>query len=181
MTSVATSSGGDVVRGSASRATDFMEQFQIANVQAVAAAAGCTWSVPSIDEGIDMMLTHRSSSHQYGEARLELQLKATHQLANLHDDHVTVRMSRDRYDLFRSADVTIHRIVVAQWQPENPADWLQARPAGNLLRGPLHWVSLAGRPASDSEQVTISVPRANVFDDLALCEIMERIGQGGAP
>lgn len=179
--SVATPSGGDVVRGSASRATDLMEQFQVATVMAVAAAAGCTWSVPSIDEGIDMMLTHRSPSHRFGEARLELQLKATHQLANLHEDRVTARMSKDRHDLFRAPDVIIHRIVVVHSQAENPANWLEARSDGVMLRGPLYWVSLAGEPASDADQVTISAPRANIFDDRALCEIMGRIGQGGAP
>lgn len=48
------------VRGLSHRKTNFMEQFQLNYVRAVAAAAGCLSGDSSIDDGIDLFLYHKA-------------------------------------------------------------------------------------------------------------------------
>ena len=48
------------IRGLPHRKTNFMEQFQLNYVRAVAAAAGCLSGDSSIDDGIDLFLCHKA-------------------------------------------------------------------------------------------------------------------------
>ena len=168
-----------IVRGSPKRRTNFQEMLQTGYMHAVAAAAGCNVKTYAIDEGIDFALEHRASSHLHGRADLELQLKAT--TIGGRSDFVTARVSRDRYDEYRYPDPTVHPIVVIMEMPTKQADWIRSTPEALLVHHRAYWVSLRGFDAVHSDEVYVRAPRENVFDDLALCKIMQRIGQGGAP
>lgn len=168
-----------IVRGSPNRRTNFQEMLQTGYIHAVAAAAGCNVKTYLIDEGIDLGLEHRASSHLHGRADLEIQLKAT--TVGGRSDFVTARVSRDRYDEYRHPEPTIHPIVVIMEMPTEQADWIRSTPEALLVHHRAYWVSLRGFDAVSGNDVTVRAPRENVFDDLALCEIMQRIGQGGAP
>ncbi|MCK5926962.1 MAG: DUF4365 domain-containing protein [Nocardioides sp.] len=173
------------LRGSPQRITNFMERLQAAYVRAVAASAGCNIvGEPEIDEGIDVMLSHNSVYHSAisdGTARLEIQLKATASPANICTNHIKASLSRERYDYFASANPSLHRIVIAMAMPKNQAHWTYSRPKGLSVHYQAYWVNLAGAPPATTDSVSIKVPRTQPFDDIALCDMMERIGQGGKP
>jgi hypothetical protein len=118
-----------------------------------------------------------------GVAVLQVQLKATAQARNLHEEYVTVRLEREVYDFYRrSARITVPRVIVAMEQAPVRSDWVIQDPGGISLPGArMYWVNLAGRAETGAETVTIRVPRINVFDPPALSGMMKRIGDGGAP
>jgi Domain of unknown function (DUF4365) len=172
-----------VVRGSPKRITDLMEAFQESYIRGVAAAAGCVIvGKPDIDEGVDVMLSHRSDIHANDEfAFLQVQMKAT-TLGLVEDDkYIKTALRNDRYETFRNDNPSIHRIVVILHLPESQEDWLRVGDGALQLHYHAYWVSLEGKPASTAEDVTVKAPTTQIFDDIALCRIMARIGQGDGP
>lgn len=170
-----------ILRGSPERETDHKEAFQRGFVRSIAAAAGAVELTPDIDEGVDLMFSHRADEHVGGKSYVEVQLKATAQERNLAEDVVRAKMTRKRYDYFRQVEPTVNKIVVILALPAGVGDWVRASHDGLLLRDCAYWVNIAGEPEVEAEEIVVSAPRTNVFDDVALCEIMSRIGQGGVP
>lgn len=173
-----------VLRGSPQRGFNMMEQFQIGYISAIAAAAGCNIvGTPVIDEGIDFVLSHRSDQHQQtGAVYLELQLKSTSQFAGTTTrPAISSNMRADRYKEFTSTNPSVNRIVVVMSLPSDQNLWLTASHQQLSLKHCCYWVNLRGAPASTAARPTVSAPTANIFDDVALCGIMQRIGQGGQP
>ncbi|MCZ4519514.1 DUF4365 domain-containing protein [Rhodococcus ruber] len=167
-----------------SRLTDLMEAFQESYVRGVAAAAGCVISGrPEIDEGIDIILTHRSDKHKGGDgvARLEIQLKATATSVGRGGTHVSARVKKARYDYFRSPNPDVKKILVIMHLPAHQHEWVNLGVDALHLRHRAYWVDLEGMPPIAGSTTTVKAPIANRFDDVALCGIMERIGQGGRP
>ena len=175
---------GTPLRGSPSRESQFKEQLQDGYLHAVCAAAGCGMSYTKLDEGVDWTLTHRSSLHTAstdGVARLEMQLKATSK--PIRDGVISASMSKDRYDYYRTVDPSVHKVVVVMSVPTNQAHWIYARTKGLMLHRCAYWVNLAGAPpiANGAQSITVKAPLENVFNDISLCSMMERIGTGGKP
>lgn len=158
-----------------------MEELQKSYVNAVAAAAGCIVGDVNIDDGVDLTLKHKADGHTaIGDktSRLEIQLKATHQGHNA--KYVSVQMRKDRYDYFRTQD-TICKIVVIMRLPDCQENWILSSPEALSIRHCAYWVNLANQPLSSAAEPTVKASLDNVFDDLTLCEMMTRIGQGGKP
>jgi hypothetical protein len=175
-----------VVRGSPTRATELMEAFQEAYVRSVAAAAGCVvYGRPEIDEGIDITFTHTSDIHLKDDhkAYLEIQMKSSADGPVEQGSVVTATMRRSRYDLFRAVDVTVNKIVVILHMPADMKDWISLDDESLLLRHRAYWVSVRGSPpiTDGVNSAPVKAPVTQPFDDIALCRIMERIGQGGVP
>lgn len=114
-------------RGSPDRITNFMEEYQSASFGAIAAAAGCVPSKPPIDEGVDYVVTHRSLVHPKGVAVVWVQLKSTTRVLKADADHLTVQLSRQRYDQLREVDPTVDQILVLMSVPESRDNWIRQR------------------------------------------------------
>jgi hypothetical protein len=175
-------SSGTLLRGFPKRHTDMMEAFQISYVGAVAASAGCNIGTMRIDDGIDLMLHHKADGHQGdGVARLEVQLKATSDYAARQSDYVAINMSKERYDYYRTVVPTLHKIIVVLSMPKDQAKWVSAQHQALMMRHCAYWVNGADLPESKAQRPVVKAPRDQIFDDVALCLMMERIGQGGRP
>ncbi|MEV4266641.1 DUF4365 domain-containing protein [Kribbella sp. NPDC049584] len=159
-----------------------MESFQEGYLRAVCASAGCVIARPEIDEGIDVNLTHRAESHLATDrvARLEIQLKAT-TTSNLSSDFVKVRLRQDRYNYYAVSNPSVHKIVVGLAMPTDQAAWIASNHNALSVHYCAYWINLAGAGETSTEAKDVKIPKAQIFDDVALCDIMERIGQGGAP
>ncbi|WP_299090055.1 DUF4365 domain-containing protein [uncultured Microbacterium sp.] len=172
--------GGALLRGMPTRTTDLMEAFQIGTIGAIAAAGGCKISSWSVDDGIDVTLTHTLNGHR---VPLDIQLKSTTNGWNTSRSAISVQMRRKRYDELRSLNTGIPAILIVMDLPANQDDWAEVTPPVTTLRHALYWSSLRGNSPhpGDGEKVTVSVPNARVFDDHILCQIMARIRAGGQP
>lgn len=160
-----------------------MEQLQISYIRAISAAAGCIMDTPDIDDGIDVVLKHKSESHTAipeRVARLEIQLKATAGPMN-NNGSISITMRHDRWDYFRTKDPALPKIVVIMLIPERQEHWTFARPKALSIHYAGYWVNIADSADSDADRPTVKASGRQLFDDIALCDMMERIGRGEAP
>lgn len=172
----------EVIRGYPKRYTDMMEQFQLSYIGAIAASAGCIIANFTIDDGIDLMLTHKSNRHRDDRvARLEVQLKATSDQVDEDTDFVTATMRHDRWEYYRTPDCTINKIVVIMSMPTLQDDWVHASHKALSIHHCAYWINLHKVKYKETKSHTVKAPKDHIFDDVALCEMMVRIGQGGRP
>ena len=166
--------------------TALMETLQVGYLHAVAAAAGCSLSKPSPDvSGTDWHLDHPSHAHVTDPTQpLRVQLKCTSQvtpsrLVGASDFPMTLR--NEHLAHLAASPVTICRILVVMIAPGNIGDWLSASADALALRHCCYWANLEGVRITGQTRTTVRVPVNNVFDDVALCDIMRLRGQGVTP
>lgn len=141
---------------------------------------------PEIDEGVDVTLTHTSDIHLRDDkkAHLEVQMKSSAYGPIENGQFVSTSLKRARYDEFRAVDVAVHKIIVILHMPVLQEDWLTVGADALHLHHRAYWVSIRGMPPIPNAQqasFTVRAPTVQVFDDITLCHIMQRIGQKGAP
>lgn len=171
------------LRGSPKRHTDLMEAHQLSYLRAVAASAGAViFGKPEIDEGIDVMLSHTADSHQHDHvAYLQIQMKSTSAFEGLTTDHVSATISAERWNFFCTPTPTLGKIIVIMSVPKDQADWTEAQHEALSVRYCAYWVNIEGQPEATTKTTTVSAPTSQIFNDVALCDMMERIGRGGKP
>ena len=158
-----------------------MEMLQDSYLRAVAAAAGCQLAKPDPDDGIDWILTHSSTRHTADcQVDLKVQLKSTSQIdPNPKNGHVAVRVERRRFEMLALSPVINPRILVAMIVPRSVEFWIKSSHDYLSLRHCAYWINLEGYEAGGAEEVTVSVPTSNIFDDVSLCLMMKHLGVGG--
>lgn len=94
---------------------------------------------------------------------------------------IHAKLSKLRYDnsIIAGPNSSERRIVVIMDVPDNVDDWIKLADEGTLLSNN-YWMTCEGLPERNEETITISAPVEHVFDDAALCEIMEKV-KGGMP
>lgn len=175
-----------VPRGLHHRHSEWMEAHQMAWLRAVAASAGCIVSPPElIDDGIDVRLESRHEAHTAiteNIAQLRVQLKATS--GSQSGDVLKVKVSRHRVREYAIPDPHVSMIVVALSMPAKREHWTYVGHRSLSLFGRSAWVNLAGTAVEDGDrhdQLTVSAPVSQSFDDVALAAMMGRIGKGEQP
>lgn len=172
---------GQPLRGSPERLSDFKESYQKGLVRAIAAASGASLGTPDPDPGIDFELTHYSDAHLLEVAALQIQCKATKRQPGQNASTLSVGMKRKRFEYLATANPSIHKILVLTSLPPDWNNWIGRTPNLTELRGTTYWVNLANAKASGISQTSVPVPLNQPFDDIVLCDLLARIGQGGAP
>jgi hypothetical protein len=132
------------------------EQFSLAYVRAVVAAAGFAAYRPEVDDdSVDLVVASRCSGGTFRSPRLEMQLKCTSQEV-LRGGEVRFPLKRKNYDDLRAMELLVPRILVVVLVPEQPADWIGQDEARLELRRCGYWSSLFGAAATDNE-TTVTV------------------------
>lgn len=158
------------------------ERFSDAYLQAVAAVAGfvCYKPQPDVDS-VDWGIGAVGGKGTIRSPRIELQLKCT--ARNLMDDHqIRYPLPLKNYDELRAENYQVPRILVVVVIPTEVNEWLIHSEEQLAMRYCGYWVSLRGMPETHNEStVTVHVPRSQRFAVDALCQMMDRIGDGGQP
>ncbi len=154
---------------------DEEELLSKAYAHAVASRAGYVTALYEMDrDGIDLRI-------QAGGAMrpaLELQLKATVNLADAGDGNVRFRLPRRNYNLLRMEAQTPRLLVVLDL-PREREQWLTVTAAELVMRRRAYWLSLHGYAETDNEtSVTVHIPKENRFDVASLRALMEKSRTG---
>lgn len=171
---------GDMTVG---RKTDLMEALHNAHFRAAVAAAGCTAAKPEPDDGIDWLVTHRSHNHTLGRTvHIEVQLRSTSRVCPPLGEYFPFALDADTFDRLTER-AHIPRILIVGVLPSGIDQWIYADQSSDVLqlRHLSYWYNVQATERVGKTQSTLQIPTAQVFDDLALCEIMTRVGKGGAP
>ncbi|MBI1915345.1 MAG: DUF4365 domain-containing protein [Planctomycetes bacterium] len=154
-----------------------------AYVQAVAALAGVSSSVPTPDYGIDLSLRsidEIGNQHQDAGVQLDLQLRSTTR-ATIADAQVSYDLDARTYEFLRAASL-VPRILVVLALPDEESRWLSQSLEELILRRCAYWYSLRGAvPTTATSSVRVAIPRARVFSVEAVQGMMHRLAEGETP
>lgn len=159
------------------------EEFSYAYIHAVAAAAGysCESATRLKDlEGIDITITALGVLGTRRCPRIDLQVKCTSRTDIIHDDCIKFPLEVPAYEKLRFDDPTLPYFLVVVLVPDNLDDWLIHSENELLLRHCGYWKSLVGEPETrNTKNITVQVPRTNLFTPDALKGFMQNLGVGG--
>jgi Domain of unknown function (DUF4365) len=159
------------------------EEFSYAYIHAVAAAAGysCANATRLVDlEGIDITITALGFLGTRRCPRIDLQVKCTSRTDIVHDDCIKYPLEVPAYKKLIFDDPTIPYFLVVVLVPDSLEDWLIHSENELLLRHCGYWKSLAGEPETrNTDNITVQVPRTNLFTPEALKGFMRSLGAGG--
>lgn len=158
------------------------EQFSKAYVQAVAACAGFSWSVPSVDDdSIDMCLHRTGGGGTIRSPRLDLQIKCTDRESPM-TAQFSYSVKLKNYDDLRDESVMVPRILIVVLVPDSLPDWLTHSETELTLRRCGYWLSLRGMPDStNATGQTVQMNRLQQFNVDSLQAMMDRISNGDRP
>lgn len=157
------------------------EQFSIAYVRAVAAAAGYSVYVPSVDDdSVDIGIASRLTS-LVKSPRLELQVKCSG-LPTMSNDIICYELKRKNYDDLRCVNLLVPRILVLLLVPDVTSEWFNHTEECFSLRRCAYWVSLLGHaPITNKRSVTIHLPRSQMFGPQTLAALLRVVANGSRP
>ena len=150
------------------------ERLSLAYIRTVAARAGYELSETRIDiDSVDGCL----SSTEGTRPKIEFQAKATAQDV-LAEGHIAFGLPMKNYEDLRSVTL-VPRILVVVVLPNNPEEWLSITECELSLRKCGYWLSLRGHPSvENTSNVTVRLPRSQIFDVDQLSALMLRAGKG---
>jgi hypothetical protein len=158
------------------------EQFSLAFVQMVAAAAGCSIKTHATDyDGVDITIASSSSYEKFYCPQFELQLKCTTQHRYLAADYLAWPMKAKPFAKLTRQDRFIPAYLGVLLVPDNIDTWLDQDDQRLLTRSRLYYerATNLGELPEGQDSRTVHLPRSNLFDVAGLEAIMAAIGDGG--
>ncbi|MFF0531082.1 DUF4365 domain-containing protein [Nocardia amikacinitolerans] len=158
------------------------EQFSLAFVRMVAAAAGCSIKSHETDyDGVDITIVASREYERFYCPEFELQLKCTTQHSRLKADHLAWPLEKGPFLKLVSPKRFVPALLGVLLIPEEPDELLDLSEAGLTSSSRMYWEYAAklGGTADGKSSTTVHLPRSNLFDVAGLQEIMHRIGEGG--
>ena len=155
---------------------DQKEGLSLAYVEALVARAGYSTSAPVPDrDSVDLRIM-AGGKHR---PALDLQLKATADLAKSQAGFLRFRLPIKNYDDLRVTTQTPRLLVVLEL-PKDESRWMTVTTEELVLRRRAYWLSLQqGHDEILGQQtVTVRIPEDNLFDVEALRTLMERSRNG---
>ena len=150
------------------------ERFSLAYINAVATYADCDVIEPRVDRGsVDGILKRTTIEEVIG-----FQAKATSQdIMGSDDEHLHFPLPIRDYDNLRNAARPFMLIVVLL--PDDERQWLTQTQDELCLRYCGYWLSLEGWPETgNTDNVTVSIPAANIFGRSQLTDLMDKASRG---
>lgn len=158
------------------------QQFSLAFVRMVTAAAGCSVKSHSTDyDGVDITIASSAEYEKFYCPQFELQVKCTAQVGVERDDVVAWRMEagplQRLINLKRYCPAYLGVLVV----PEDPEEWLDQDETRLVSQSRMYWQRAAdlGTLTGNAASKTVYLPKDNLFDVRQLRGIMRTIGDGG--
>ncbi len=158
------------------------EQFSLAFVRMVAAAAGCSIKSHETDyDGVDITVVASAEYERYYCPEFEMQLKCTTQHRLLKVDYLSWTLERDRFLKLVNPKRYTPALLGVLLVPEDHDQLLELSESGLFTASRLYWEYAAnlGAIADGAATKTARLPRSNLFDVGALQGIMQSIGEGG--
>jgi Domain of unknown function (DUF4365) len=149
---------------------DIKERLSIAYVTAVAARAGCQVVETHVDRNkVDVTV----SAIQGTPVKIDLQCKST-SADILRKEHAAFALDIETYNKLRSTLILAPQLLVVLVLPAESSDWLNANEDSLIAKQCAYWLNLTGAPPTANEAtITVRLPRAQVFNPLALMTLMD--------
>jgi hypothetical protein len=154
------------------------QQLSVAYVHAVAARAGYTCQVQTVDDdSVDVQVGSKGYVHERSlicSPRIEIQLKATSS-PQMKPTYLSFPLALKNYEELRVTTL-IPRLLLVLVLPKNPAEWIETSEECMISRRCIYWASLLGMQAiSNTRKVSVRLPRSQQFDVDQLRRLMQRV------
>jgi hypothetical protein len=164
-------------------------ELSYAYLHAVASKAGVACHVVSRHDdnnGVDAQLTAKcvpAAPGHLSEVSLNVQLKATKNPPVDDGETLSYFLSGvKQYNALRAETLTISRILVVLFLPNDETEWLHHTAEEMVLRRCAYWRSLRGAPATANVSgETIRFPKTNVFSPETLTSLVLRLSRRDIP
>lgn len=155
------------------------QQFSLAYLEVIAAAAGLKVDHPSVDDdSVDAVIAARGLWGTRRSPRIDVQLKCTAK-AKVENGVLKFALKRKNYDDLRGTNFMCPRILVVMVVPEDVDKWLDVGATASELQHASYWLSLRGRPPTkNTTAVTLQIPAVQQLDVESLRRLMEAAGGG---
>jgi hypothetical protein len=162
--------------------TEMKQQFSLAFVNLVVAAAGCWIKCHSTDcDGVDITIASSAEYKTYYGPEFELQVKCTSRGDLLRSDYLAWTMEAGPYRKLINPKRYLPAYLGVLVVPEDVDTWLKQDEDRLITRSRMYWRRATGledlSPGQGSK--TVRIPRSNLFDVARLRDIMRTIGEGG--
>ncbi|MEV0710907.1 DUF4365 domain-containing protein [Nocardia aurea] len=157
------------------------EQFSLAFIRLVAAAAGCSVKKHETDyDGVDITIVASAEYSKFYCPEFDMQLKCTTQHRRLGAEHLTWSLERERFIKLVNPKRFIPALLAVLLIPENADELLDLSEAGLTSASRMYWEYAANLGGIDDDKAskTVHLPRRNLFDVEGLQAIMRTIGEG---
>lgn len=165
--------------------TEKKQQFSLAYVGIVVAAAGCWVKHHTTDyDGVDITIASSAEYETYYGPEFELQVKCTSRSDLLRADHLAWPMEAVPYSKLINPKRFLPAYLGVLVVPgDDPDAWLDQDEARLVTESRMYWQRAEVLEGLSPGQVskTVQLPRTNLFDVAHLLDIMRTIGEGGAP
>lgn len=159
------------------------ELLQQGILHALAGSAGCTLSPPHPDfHKTDWTFALKSSNHSvYEEAKVDVQLKATHTVTPANDGDFGFEIDNDLFTTYASTKVHNPKLILVLIAPPSVDSWVKCLDKWTILRHSMYWINLYGKSPTGKNSTTVRIPYKQRLDPVELCRILHLIGDGGRP
>lgn len=159
--------------------TKQQEQFSIAYIRAIAAAAGYALEEITVDEdSVDCSITQRGNENTFPLIEsLRIQLKCTY-VHKPNSAYLTYPLSVKNYNDLRRNCMN-PRILVVLHIPENFEQWIRQNDNSITLNHLSYWVSIKGMSETQNKgTVSIEIPVTQKLTIEALRNLMNKLANG---
>jgi hypothetical protein len=158
------------------------QQYTMAYVRAVAAAAGFSATRPDVDDdSVDLIIGQTGGRGMLRSPQLHVQVKGT-SIEQASTIEISQLIKRKNYDDLRAENLVNPKLLISVVVPKDPLDWLQQSEQELILRQCGYWMSLRKRePTENTSGITVKLPRTQIFGVVQLQELMAWIGEGKVP
>lgn len=151
-------------------------ELSVAYVMAVAAKVKFACEITSHDfDSVDITVTSNgklADDSIFNSPEIKLQLKSTINLEDSDDTNFKFVLPIKNYNDLRAHTMT-PRLLVVLSLPDDEESWLNHSIDSLILKNCAYWVNLAGSPDSqNSSDITVYMPKQNVFSPEALMDLM---------
>ncbi|WP_280253623.1 DUF4365 domain-containing protein [Nocardia abscessus] len=158
------------------------EQFSLAFVRMVAAAAGCSVKSHETDyDGVDITIVASAEYAKYYCPEFEIQLECTTQHRLLRTNDLAWQLERDRFLKLVSRKRFVPALLGVLLIPDDPDQLIDLSEDGLRSASRMYWEHAANLGGIEDGKAgkTVHLPRSNLFDVGGLKGIMQSIGEGG--
>lgn len=158
------------------------EEFSYAYIQAVASVAGYSVQIkPRLmdNAGIDLTIEVPNQIGFMLSPKFDAQVKCTSSTKIIDHDLIKFPLPVKNYNRLIHPKVLAPQILIVVLVPENIEQWLQISETETIMKKCGYWVSLKGQPeTTNTSNITVTIPRENVFSPSSLKLIMDKISRG---
>lgn len=156
-------------------------EFSYAYIYAIASTAGYSFlrtTTPLDNLGIDIIITGIGVQGIMNFPQLYIQLKCTSR--DLFDEnYLKYPLKIKNYEELRTSNQYPPLLLIIIVVPDSIDEWLKQSEQELCLRNCAYWISLSGAdPTENQGNITIFIPKTNIFTPNVLKNLMQRISMG---